>query len=1091
MVNRGGVGAIVARGRAPIILALLVLGGIVLFKHDISRTALSAKALQASRISSTMAGLPLIFEPNQGQTDAQVKFMARGSGYGLYLTGTEAVLVLADSTKPSSGPAAVKMQFAGANQNAAIAAVQALPGHTNYLLGNNPARWHRNLPQFARVQYRNLYPGVDLDFYGKQGRLEYDFEVGPGADPRAINLQFRGAELIQIAANGDLVLPVDGREVRFQAPHVYQKTASREQAVAGKFVQRAGNQVGFEVGDYDRSRTLVIDPVLTFSTLFGGSGAESCAAISGASFVAHCPAIAVDSANRVYIAGATSATSGFPGSATPTTLGPGGGGGDVFVARVSNSGSALAVDYLTFVGGSGIDYPVGIAVDSGFDVYLAGNTVSSDFPTTSTGFQTSAATAGNHAFVTELNSSASAALYSTYLAGNGVDTASDMALDNQGRIYLIGTTTSTAGSTHFPTTQGALQGTGLATDQFFFSKLNTTLSGPNSLLYSTFIGGSTPSSGVVMGGGIAVDANLNVYLAGGTTFTDMPVVNAFQGTNLGGSDVWAGKLTPANNTQQYTPLYETYFGGTADEVAYGVSADPGNANLYVTGSTTTPGISSPASVTPLQANYGGGISDAFVAKFGVPPTTGTTQGSVPLTYFTYLGGGSQDVGLAIVADSNQNARVAGFTASGPLANSNPLFNSPGGGIDAFFARIVTNTTTTTTTSNTSSTSILGGSGTDRGTSTAVDASLNSYVAGETASGNFPVATDPSIPAVTPLQASLSGASDAFVSKIGPNTTGLTFVCTGSNCPSSNPVVNPTPVGVGSTVTFTYSIYNVGDPVTGVVFTDNIALPANSAITTATASSGTCSISNGTSALCNLGTVNTSNTTTSGTTTTTSTAATVTITVSATAPASTGTTPTKPPSIGNSGTLTVAGTNFQKTVSGTASVNDFGIQVTSLSTQTVSPGAQATYTLTVTPTGIFPESVSLSCGTGLPSQAQCAFSNANPIPNLSNGPQSRTLDITTTARVTTPASLRPSGLFYAFWFPVSGLALIAGGLSPKRRWLMAIAITAVMSGIALQAGCSNTSNTSTTTGTPAGTYTIPINATSGSATRTTAVTLIVK
>src|SRR5438034_9410372 len=203
MVNRGGVGAIVARGRTPIILALLVLGSIVLLKHDISRTAGSAKALQASRMSSTMSGLPLMFEPNQGQSAPQVKFLARGSGYGLYLTGTEAVLALADSTKPSSGPAAVKMQFAGANQNAAIAAVQALPGHTNYLLGNNPSRWHRDLPQFARVQYRDLYPGVDLDFYGKQGRLEYDFEVGPGADPRAINLQFAGAERIQIAANGD------------------------------------------------------------------------------------------------------------------------------------------------------------------------------------------------------------------------------------------------------------------------------------------------------------------------------------------------------------------------------------------------------------------------------------------------------------------------------------------------------------------------------------------------------------------------------------------------------------------------------------------------------------------------------------------------------------------------------------------------------------------------------------------------------------------------------------------------------------------------------------------------------------------------
>ena len=763
------------------------------------------------------------------------------------------------------------------------------------------------------------------------------------------------------------------------------------------------------------------------------------------------------------------------------------------MARISNSGSSLTLDYLTFVGGGGVDYPIGIAVDSGFNVYLAGNTNSSDFPTTSAGYQTSPAAAGNHAFVTQLDSSASGALYSTYLSGNGVDTASDMALDNQGRIYVIGTTTLPSGTGNtFPVTPGALQATALASSQFFFSKLNPTLSGPNSLLYSTFIGGSTPSSGVVTGGGIAVDANLNVYLAGGTNFTDMPIVNAFQGTNLSTPplrDVWAAKLTaPANNTEQYTPLYETYFGGTGDEVAYGVAADPTSTSLYVTGSTTTGGISSPVSTVPLQGTIGGGM-DAFVAKFGVPVTTGTTQGSVPLTYFTYLGGGGQDVGLAIVADTNQNARVAGFTAG--FTPSAPLFNSPGGGIDAFFARIVT-TATTTTTTNTSATSILGGSGTDRGTSTAVDASLNSYVAGEAAPGNFPTASDPSVPAVTALQTSPSGASDAFVSKIGSNTSGLSFVCTGSGCPTSvpaNPAVNPSPVGVGSSVTFTYSIYNFKDPVTGVVFSDNIGLPANSSITTATANPGTCTVSGGTSALCNLGTVNTSNTTTSGTTTTTAVAATVTITVLASVPASPTNPPTKPPSIGNSGTLSVAGTNFQKTVSNTASVNDFGISV-SPNTQTVNPGNQGSYVLTVTPTGGFPESVSLACGSGLPSQATCSFSAANPIPNLNNGPQSRTLDITTTARVTTPASLFHRGPIYAFWLPISGLALVGSGISRRRRWLIAMALAAVLGGVATQSGCSNTSNTSTTVGTPAGTYSITVNATSGSATRTTAVNLIV-
>jgi hypothetical protein len=1083
MVNRGGVGTIVARGRTPVLLALFALGGFFLLKHDVARTPHSPVQRTGAQVQSSLGNLPLIFEPNNGQSGAGVKFLAHGSGYGLYLTPTEAVVGMG-----ANGTSAVRMQFADANRVPSIEGLEPLSGRTNYLLGKNPSGWVRNVPQFARVRYSELYPGVNLDFYGKQGRLEYDFEVGPEADPRAIHLRFERAQQARIADNGDLVLRAGDREVRFEAPRVYQSTEAGQTSVSGRFELRAANEVGFEIGDYDRSRTLVIDPVLTFSTLFGGSGSESCAAIAGASFVAHCPAIAVDSANRVYIAGATTATSGFPGGGTPSAVGPGGGGGDVFVARISNSGSALALDFLTFIGGSGKDYPVGIGVDSGFNVYLAGNTASPDFPTTTTAYQASAAAAGNHAFVAELDPSGSGALYASYLSGSGVDTASDMALDSQGRMYVIGTTT----SSNFPTTQGALQATALATNQFFFSKVNPRLSGTNSLLYSTFIGGSTPSSGAVMGGGVAVDANFNVYLAGGTSFTDMPIVNAFQGTQLGGVDVWAAKLTPpVNNTEQYTPLYETYFGGSGNEVAYGVAADPGSSNLYVTGSTTTSGISSPVSVAPLQANYGGGSSDAFVAKFGVPTTTGSTQGSVPLTYFTYLGGGGQDVGLAITADTNQNARVTGFTTSGSLPNPNPLFGSSGGGTDAFFARIVTTTTTTTATTNTSATSILGGSGTDIGTSTAVDPALNSYIAGETASGNFPTATDPSIPAITAIQTGLSGGSDTFITKIGPNTSGLTFTCTGSGCPSplpSNPAVNPSPVGVGSSVTFTYSIYNFSDPVTGAIFSDSIGLPANSAITGATASPGTCT-TNSTSAICNLGTVNTSNTTTSGTTTTTSVAATVTITVSATPPTAIGTTPIKPPSIGNSGTLTVSGTNFQKTASGTASVNDFGVSVTSANTQTVNPGEQGTYQVQVTPTGPFPESVSLACGTGLPSGATCKFSDVNPIPNLNNGPQSRTLEITTTARVTTPASLnRPGGIFYAFWLPISGLALVGGGISRRKRWLMAIAVSALLGGMLLQAGCSNTSSSSTTSGTPAGSYTIPINATSGSATRSTAVIL---
>ncbi|MBV9625651.1 MAG: hypothetical protein JOZ14_16915 [Acidobacteria bacterium] len=1028
--------------------------------------------------------LPLAFEPNLGQARENAKFLAHGSGYGLYLNTRAALLTLAgrgsQSSVPSPGAVALEMRLEGASANAELSAIHRLPGHSNYFIGKDPAGWRTNIPQFSRVRYGHIYPGINLDFYGNEGRLEYDFEVSPAGDARRIELGFGGMESVRLATNGDLVLIVKGREVRFEAPRAYQGSGTQTTAVSASFVLRGGNRVGFDLGRYDRSRTLVIDPVLTFSSYLGGSGAESCSAILGIGFVAGCPGIAVDSASRVYVAGTSTSSAGFP---VPTTgaaagLGPGG-AADVFLARISSTGTALTLDYLTFIGGSGIDYPTGVAVDSGFNVYLTGTTGSPDFPTTSSAFQTTAP-AGNHVFMSKLDPSGSANLYSSYLAGSGTDTASGLAVDAHGIAYIFGTTT----SPNFPTTSGALQPAAAAASQFFFSKLNPSTSGTSGLEYSTFFGGSSPANGLAIGGGIAVDANLNVYVAGGTSFTNMPVVNAFQGTEQGGFDVWAAKLTAPNvNTQQYTAAYETYFGGSGDDIAYGVATD--GTSTYVTGSTTSTSIAVPAGTTAFQAANGGAM-DGFIAKFGVPVTTGTTQGSVPLSYFTYLGGSANDAGLAIVSDpgSTGNVRVTGFTDSAnfPVANS-PIQTSSGGGRDAFIARIQT-----TGTASLNAVSYLGGAGTDIGTAVAVDQALNTYLSGETSSSNFPL--------LIPLQTSLSGPSDAFLSKLGPNVSGLSFVCTGTGCPSPappNPSVSPTPVGVGNQITFTYSIFNTGDPVTGVLFTDSIGQPANSTIASASASPGTCSLaSGGITAFCNLGAVPTSPLTTSGTTSAPGAAATVTIMVSATPPSSTGVIPPKPPDIGNSAVLTVAGATLQRTASGTASVNDFGITATP-STATVIAGATASYVITATPTGPIPESVSLACGSGLPAQATCSFSGTSSIANLNNGAQSLTLDISTTQRVTTPAALSPAKPYlYVLWLPITGLAVFASGIGRRPRLVIVLFAAFLISLAALASGCgSSRSSTSTTTGTPAGTYFVTVNATSGNATRSTTVQLVVQ
>ena len=1091
MVNRSGVGPAFARVRGLVLLVLLVLGAVLLFKHDATTPHSNSSASTPSQIQASLARLPISFEPNQGQSDTQVQFLAHGHGYGLYLTQSEAVLILPEHSRGGLRQVPVEMQLAGANQHTEMTGADRLAGHSNYFIGNDSSRWLRNIPQFGRVQYRQVYPGIDLAFYGNQNQLEYDFEVSPGSDADQIALNFKGASNVSVAANGDLVLGLDGRELRFKSPHIYQKSSAGVQTVAGSFVMRGGNSAGFEIGPYDRSRTLVIDPVLAFSSYLGGTGDESCTAITSATagFVPHCPAITIDSGGRIYVAGATDSTGTFSAVA-PNTSNTKGGSQNVFVSRISLSTVAGVInsnlDYVTYIGGAApanavIQYPSGIGVDNGFNVYVAGTTNASDYPTTASAFQTSVTSAGNHVFVSKIDPTGSLNVYSTYLSGDGVDTASNMAVDSQGRVYVIGTTT----STNFPHTIGALQAGPNAMNQFFFSKVNPALNTVNSLQYSTYIGGGTPANGVVVGGAIAVDAKFNVYLAGGTNFSDMGtppnpwIVNAYKSAPLGGIDVWAAKLNaPLANTQQYSLAYGTYFGGTGSDVAYGIAND--GTNTYITGSTDSTDITVPTTTSAFQKTNGGGATDAFVAKFGVPAVTGTTQGTVPLDYFSYLGGGAEDAGLGIVADTLGNAYVTGFTGGGFPVTSNAFQGAFGGVDDAFVARL--NTTGTSTSTNTSTASYLGGAGKDIGTSIALDSLLNEYVTGETFSGNFPKAS--------PLGGggSLSGSSDAFVTELGPNTSLLSMPdpTPPKALPAAgvrNPVASPSPVGVGSPATFTYYIYNTGDPVAGVIFTDKLT---QNATTSASASQGSCGPAVTTGTLtCVLGTVNTS----TMTSTSLNFAAKVTVTVTAPNTVLQGAN-----SVGNSAEISSPG-GIGSTISNTVVLNDFSISTSLLSkSSTIASGDSVNYSVLVTPTGAgFPESVSISCGAGLPAGARCSFPPplGATISSMSSGPQSRTVAISTTARVTTTGSLLRHDVGYATWLPILGVGLIGAGITRKRRVLLGTFFAMVLGIALLQAGCSSSSNTSTTNGTPAGTYTVTVNATSGSATRTTAVQFTVQ
>jgi hypothetical protein len=1031
------------------------------------------------QVLATYSHLPLIFEPNQGQTDPKVRFLARGGGYGLYLTADEAVLALQrDSRHPADRTAAVSMKLVGATSTARPAGDVQLPGTSNYLIGNDPSKWHRDLPQFARVRYPNVYPGIDLVYYGNQGRLEYDFEIAPGSDPSRVafrfkNLKSHGPQNLRIAAGGDLVLDLGGSDVRLQAPRVYQKFGAEERSVDGYFELRGNenDEVGFKLGAYDRSRTLIIDPILAYSTYLGGSGAESCSAITGLPFTPGCPAIAVDAASNAYVAGSTTSTN-FPQTAGEFQPDLGTGAtANVFVAKFNANGILL---FATYLGGNGTDYAAGVAADSGFDVIVAGTASSGNFPTTNgpnnTAFQTTPVSGGKHVFVSKLDPTGRTLLYSTYLSGHGTDIASGLAVDQGGsNAYVTGTTTSTDSETGFPSTLGAYQITSKAMNQFFFTKVDPNASGSASVLYSTYFGGSSPSTGGVVGGGIAVDINSNAYITGGTNFIDMPILNAFQATNKGGYDVFVAKINPSGVTGTQL-LYSTYLGGSGDDIGFGIAVDS-SPNAYVTGSTASTDFNAGAvGTTALQPGNGGG-TDAFVAKLGVLCTGASCTTPLPLIYFSYLGGAGTDVGTAIGVDNNAAARITGWTNSPnfPIVG-NPLQSTYGGGSsDAFYASVDTLATcspiTTPTCAVTSSSSYFGGSGADLGTGLALDTQGSSYLAGETAStSGFPLRNS--------AQGALSGPSDAFVAKLAPVL----------NLTMPPPAATPLVVGVGSQVSFAYTITNSGEFTNGVTFVDY--LPATGAtFVSATASPGTCGGAVNLTVLCNIGTLNGAAT------------ATVTVVLTPAAP----TIPGGTVSLGNSGSAFV-GQSQLATSSFSVTVNDFNIKVAP-ATATVPAGVPAIYTATVTPSANsgFPESVSISCGSGLPTGTTCLPGNNNPIPNLNSGAQSSQLVINSTARVTTTTELRhrsvPAVPFYGTLLPVSGLALLGAGLGSKRsrrrRLLIGLLLGALFTLIMFLPACGSSSTTTTTTGTPAGTYAVTINAVSGSATRSTVVALVIQ
>jgi Beta-propeller repeat len=618
--------------------------------------------------------------------------------------------VSAKPGKAAMDEAVVRMRLVGSRPGIVARGREALNVRTNYLLGSDPAGWRTNVPTYARVKYENAYPGIDLVFYGNQRQLEYDLIVAPGADPSPILLEFDGARRLELDAEGDLVLHTNSGPLKQRRPFVYQEVAQTRRVIPSGYVLHGQNRVSFQVDSYDSGKPLIIDPVLVYSSFLGGSGAEN------GRFLA---AIAVDSSGDAYVTGSTDSLN-FPGV---NALQPAASGSsDAYVARIDATGSSLvyctylggssldrgmdiAVDqsgnayltgrtqstnfptvsplqgaiggmedafmvklaadgsrllYSTYLGGSGVDYGMGLAVDLAGSAYVFGSTASSNLPT-SNAFQSRPGGAID-AFVAKLSPAGSSLAYLTYLGGSGPevpgDTGGKIAVDRDGNACVAGIT----GSRDFPT-RDALQPVMAGQADAFVAKLNE--SGTD-LIYSTYLGGS----GVDGALGIAVDRDGRVYVSGVTESTDFPLLNPIQSRNGGDLDAFVTKIDTAGSSL----VFSSYIGGEAEDIGYDIAVDS-SGSAHITGTTTS--LDFPVA-DPLQGELKGN-RDAFVVKL-TPPGTGYMHAS-------YLGGYEIDYGLSLAVDAGGDVFVAGQTSSTDFPVVNGFQTTLGGGSDAFVVRV--------------------------------------------------------------------------------------------------------------------------------------------------------------------------------------------------------------------------------------------------------------------------------------------------------------------------------------------------------------------------------------------------------------------
>ena len=715
--------AVMRTSVAPIAVAgvlLLALGG----SGPVSGGATEAdRATEAGRVTTLAAraversALSFLPDTGPGGPDAVAasRFVARGPGYGIAVAPDEVRIA------GRSSPAPLRMRLVGARADAVGRGELPRSGRTNLILGDDPARWRTGVGSFGRVTYESVWDGIDVVYHSRGAQLEQDFVVAPGADPDTISLSFADAPGLRLDSEGDLVVALAGGEARLGRPELYQEIGGRRRPVAGAFTIHGDDRVGFRVGAHDRTRPLVIDPVLLDSTYLGGSGNDSAYDV------------AVDDAGNVYVTGFSESTD-FPTESPQQAalVQDAGVRTDAFVAKLNPEGNGFV--YSTFLGGKGRDTGQAIAVGVDGSALIAGYTESPDFPMARPIQQTFGG-GPSDAFVARIGPEGAVLQYSTFLGGSGTETARGLAVSQAGDAYVVGSTT----SGNFPMAGTPVRGTLSAPDDSdaFATRLN---SSGSALVYSTYLGGNGEDHAL----GVALDPLGNAYLVGDTRSPDLPTVNAFQpGLGAGAqgpggavADAFVSKLDPTGSAL----LYSTYLGGSESDQGATIAVD-GAGNAYVSGSTGSPDF---PVVRPAQPRKNGDF-DAFVAKL-------SPDG--PLFWSTYLGGSASDGGGGVAVDSSGRASVTGATASSDFPTEKPFQPSKAGGfVDGFVASYDEAGAALT------QSSYLGGREDDQGTSIAVGADGTLHVTGYTNSNDFPTAT--------PLQpARGGGGGDVFVAEVG-------------------------------------------------------------------------------------------------------------------------------------------------------------------------------------------------------------------------------------------------------------------------------------------------------------------------------------